>query len=433
MQLRSGIRGSTLPLGVNLAVALLLSGVSQFLVTRRPGFYVYLALEDGPIECLSFLGWILAAVLFLWTCKRSSGLRSIVYLGFALIAVVLAMEEISWGQRVFGWGSPAFFALENRQSETNLHNLFPVGTIYRPAAILLIVSCLIPWAVTRVSSRTRSCWNRWSLPVIEPRLWPLFFSSAYFLTRQFTARGHEVGELLLVAAVAVFALDSWMTSERPEQSDLRLASAPLIVLASLLVGILATVWISPTLSDERIARRLNSMANARLGKARLDKAEPLFEFLRRHPRYRLSSTGFYYGMLLQAKGQREQARAILSDFIDQNPSNRQQVESKIWDESLGQRSLGFARCVAGASDLARPHFEAAVEIDRARLAAAIGTPEEASARSSLSASLLAVGESRAAGYQHRRALEMSPSSSMRHRIRNQNKLTKKLAKLAACG
>ena len=41
----------------------------------------------------------------------------------AIAAYLIAMEEISWGQRIFGFESGAFFSSNNHQQETNLHNL----------------------------------------------------------------------------------------------------------------------------------------------------------------------------------------------------------------------------------------------------------------------------------------------------------------------
>ncbi len=41
----------------------------------------------------------------------------------AVVAYLLAMEEISWGQHVFGFQNPEFFEEMNKQKETNLHNL----------------------------------------------------------------------------------------------------------------------------------------------------------------------------------------------------------------------------------------------------------------------------------------------------------------------
>lgn len=41
----------------------------------------------------------------------------------AIMAYLLAMEEISWGQHIFGFESVSFFEQNNMQNETNLHNL----------------------------------------------------------------------------------------------------------------------------------------------------------------------------------------------------------------------------------------------------------------------------------------------------------------------
>ena len=51
------------------------------------------------------------------------GVRAL-YLLFALGALFAGLEEISYGQHFFGWQSPRWFAEQNAQHETNLHNLF---------------------------------------------------------------------------------------------------------------------------------------------------------------------------------------------------------------------------------------------------------------------------------------------------------------------
>ena len=43
--------------------------------------------------------------------------------GLALVLVVIAMEEISWGQRLFGFATPETLAELNWQSEFNFHNV----------------------------------------------------------------------------------------------------------------------------------------------------------------------------------------------------------------------------------------------------------------------------------------------------------------------
>jgi len=47
---------------------------------------------------------------------------------YALLFFLAAGEEISWGQRIFGWEPGEFFAENNYQGETNFHNLM-VGDV----------------------------------------------------------------------------------------------------------------------------------------------------------------------------------------------------------------------------------------------------------------------------------------------------------------
>lgn len=49
------------------------------------------------------------------------------------------MEEISWGQRIFGWSTPQALKAHNYQQEANLHNFFnPLFKIAYPLFNLLV-------------------------------------------------------------------------------------------------------------------------------------------------------------------------------------------------------------------------------------------------------------------------------------------------------
>lgn len=87
--------------------------------------------EDGPAE------W--ATALFLFFCsmigvyrvfqfrKLKKPLWLITWGAMAVLFFFAAGEEISWGQRVFGIESSEFFLENNKQAETNLHNLIVGG------------------------------------------------------------------------------------------------------------------------------------------------------------------------------------------------------------------------------------------------------------------------------------------------------------------
>ncbi len=100
--------------------------------------------EDGIFETLTALGYLIAAALIVVAVRKERAGRGelgLVIGGLLLAAglFLMAMEEISWGQRIIGWESPAYFQDNNDQSETNLHNFFndAIWIAYQVVAMVL--------------------------------------------------------------------------------------------------------------------------------------------------------------------------------------------------------------------------------------------------------------------------------------------------------
>ena len=75
--------------------------------------------------------------------RRHNWLATILSGLVALIFLVMAGEELSWGQRIFGWSTPANIAAGNAQAETNLHNFATQAfqnTLYFGGWVLLIAA-----------------------------------------------------------------------------------------------------------------------------------------------------------------------------------------------------------------------------------------------------------------------------------------------------
>ncbi len=89
-------------------------------------FHKRLAEEDGFVEWLTVIGLLSVSAVLVsrwWGFRQNQGYAwSIVMLGTALLFVFGAGEELSWGQRIFGWGSELDLSA-NRQNELNLHNM----------------------------------------------------------------------------------------------------------------------------------------------------------------------------------------------------------------------------------------------------------------------------------------------------------------------
>ncbi|MGH7324229.1 MAG: hypothetical protein ACREJ9_06230 [Candidatus Rokuibacteriota bacterium] len=102
--------------------------------------------EDGLLENLTVLGFVVAAVLFAaaWR-RRPAGATGRIFLAIAAASLLVAMEEVSWGQRIFGWSTPAEVVAVNVQSETNLHNLVDNDAVRIAYPIIGIGIFLVLW------------------------------------------------------------------------------------------------------------------------------------------------------------------------------------------------------------------------------------------------------------------------------------------------
>ncbi len=93
--------------------------------------YRALKREDGVIENLTVLflviaiGFCIASLRHLKTRQVPRTLRVWLFL-LILGSAYFALEEISYGQHLFGWQAEGTWAEINDQQETNLHNVHPV-------------------------------------------------------------------------------------------------------------------------------------------------------------------------------------------------------------------------------------------------------------------------------------------------------------------
>ena len=118
----------------NLSRIFLLDGIALLIVSIGyffPQTYIALMEEDYIGEWITFYAFALAGfiiVIHLWSFRRNGlGLFSLSFLiplAVAAFCLVVAGEEISWGQRIFAFKPPDLFLEQNYQQELNIHNLF---------------------------------------------------------------------------------------------------------------------------------------------------------------------------------------------------------------------------------------------------------------------------------------------------------------------
>lgn len=94
-------------------------------VERVMGYRCFTACEDGPVEYVQavvcFIAFIVGAIFWTKTRDYPLWMRAFFLLG-VVGALYAALEEVSYGQRIFGWMTPESWGLVNDQDETNLHN-----------------------------------------------------------------------------------------------------------------------------------------------------------------------------------------------------------------------------------------------------------------------------------------------------------------------
>lgn len=104
--------------------------------------------EDGIFETLTAIALFYCAFSLaragIVATRRGEGRLASLVIAMAVLCLVFALEEISWGQRIFGWSTPEPIGELNAQSETNLHKMF-VGynQLIRLVVSLIIASVLI--------------------------------------------------------------------------------------------------------------------------------------------------------------------------------------------------------------------------------------------------------------------------------------------------
>jgi len=119
--------------------------------------YKWFTAEDGFSENLQVVLWSLTLVLSFFIVRRfwKTGDRVIALLyGLLCIGVFFLIgEELSWGQRIFGWSTSEAMQAINKQKETNIHNIHGVGDTFKWIHVLIgAYGTFLPILLSRVKA-----------------------------------------------------------------------------------------------------------------------------------------------------------------------------------------------------------------------------------------------------------------------------------------
>lgn len=167
--------------------------------------------EDGPVESLTALSYLLASALFL-RAAAAVRFRNLWAWGYALLFFLVAGEEVSWGQRLWDLPTPEELRALNVQGELNLHNLDGVSQSVRAAGLMVVLAIcyFAPWTA-RLSPGAKELALKLRIP-----LFPSWASSAVTLGLVFMVAPRlfgqvvfeldELGELYLSLGFLCFGL-----------------------------------------------------------------------------------------------------------------------------------------------------------------------------------------------------------------------------------
>lgn len=207
-------------------------GAYLALASFNPPAYIFATYEDLIGEWLQTFGFA-AALLFSIPIATSRGPFRWFFALLALASFYTVMEEISWGQRVFGFATPEWLKTGNLQGEANLHNLMtgPVATRskavleYLMAAAFVGYGLLYPLALRRNWQPAR--WlERIGIPSPPLYLWPFFVTAGYLELGPLNFNEAEVAELLIALALAIFAAHYWFARRAAPDMSVGGALAP---------------------------------------------------------------------------------------------------------------------------------------------------------------------------------------------------------------
>jgi len=183
----------------------------------RPATYEGMVQEGALAENLQFCLYGAAALVAVYAARRggADGKR-LLLLGIALALV--AMEEISWGQRLFGFETPPWFRLHNAQGEATIHNLYPVQHNLLQLQLGVATVLTFGWLVRRIPAGLALCCPRKELF--------LYFAPMVLVYGRFVLhpqpgafmiwRDQEPAELLMALGLLLHVADLAARARRPD-------------------------------------------------------------------------------------------------------------------------------------------------------------------------------------------------------------------------
>ena len=166
-------------------------------------WFDWLRNEDGPLEWIQFIEYALSsliALLIFFRRKHKKEIDSIIWFLIALLSFVIAGEEISWGERLTGFGVRVISDM-NVQGETNFHNL-PFFHNYLLDPVFEISCIFLGWFGWRKFKNIKAFPSKeLSLYFLLVALFYFYFDISWASTTEQIRNDQEIFEFLLSTGI----------------------------------------------------------------------------------------------------------------------------------------------------------------------------------------------------------------------------------------
>lgn len=287
-----------------------------------PVTYVRLIAEDNWGEYTTFVAHMTSCCIFAYIFFNSKTRTRDLWLALLSIGTFLvAMEEISWGQRILDIPTPTIFKTVNFQREIGFHNIraiSPDDLTYLIVSLGFVAYGFILPLLASLISPVGKIVRKVNLPLPSLILSPLFLATAYFLKFSGLVKGEEIGELFMGISIFCLAVELFLERQHsgyehksPERKGYVIT--PLIIVMLFLGILLTSIWGSKGIFKSR----LNNIGGVRLpAKGHFRQAEAILSYLERHPELAEEDMLINRGRLLNRMGRVEEGVKTFKQALD---------------------------------------------------------------------------------------------------------------------
>jgi tetratricopeptide (TPR) repeat protein len=405
--------------------ALFISIITIYVIMAMsfPLAYIWATYEDLVGEWAQFYFFLLALITSVRIAFSTPAYRRFFAL-LSLACLYVVLEEISWGQRIFGWESPDYFKSQNLQGETNLHNIItgPYSTSIKAAVTYFLAGGLVAYGLIyqlsmRLGWRFAMWLNAKGLASPPMYLWPFFCTAAYLELQPFSFNEAEVAEILVSLALSIMAMHYYYSAKRQvslhlnadwSSYDSRRFAVQIItsfmLVVSLSVATTFAVQAHPK-GKERVYTRIENgvekFASRYERYERWEIAERLYEYLlQKNPRYT---------PLLRNLARVNKKLGHMDEF-DRNLQKALEISLELYQKKPGSaavnRSLARTYRLMKDEEKAHKHLENALQIGLARAA---NDPENPDKAYSLGKTYALLGEKFLAFKEFEKSFKLNPT------------------------